>query len=92
MVLQSAPLCSDKAFLAKNELSHSRWPHSTIEPLFNADGSRFKLFAVKNMELYLTVSRPKSVGTLFTSRNETIFLLSKFICRLVLKSLPIPFL
>ena len=40
-----------EAFLAKNELSHSRWPHSYIDPLFNSDGSRSKLCPVNNMQL-----------------------------------------
>ena len=55
-----------RAFLDKNELSHSWWPHSIIDPLFNADGSRFRFCPVKNMELDLAISGPQSVGPLFT--------------------------
>ena len=40
-----------EAFLAINELSHSRWPHSYREPLFNSVGSRSKLCPVNNMQL-----------------------------------------
>ena len=58
-----------EAFLAKNELSHSGWPHSYIEPLFNPDGSRSKLCPVNNMHLYLNCSEPTSAGPLFTSRS-----------------------
>ena len=80
-----------EAFLAKNELSHSRWPHSYIEPLFNSDGSRSKLCPVNNMQLYLNCSEPTSVGPLFTSRSGTpltVFKLSRLICRIVLKADP----
>ena len=58
-----------EAFLAKYELSHSRWPHSYIEPLFNSDGSRSILCPVNNMHLYLYCSEPTSAGPLFTSRS-----------------------
>ena len=80
-----------EAFLAKNELSHSRWPHTYIEPLFNSDGSRSALCPVNNMQLYLNCSEPLSAGPLFTSRSGTpltVFMLSRLICRIVLKADP----
>ena len=80
-----------EAFLAKNELSHSRWPHSYIEPLFNSDGSRSKLCPVQNMQLYLNCSEPLSVGPLFTSCSGTpltVFMLSRLVCCIVLKGDP----
>ena len=40
-----------EALLAKNELSHSRCQYSTIEPLFNSDGSCSRLCPDKNLEL-----------------------------------------
>ena len=42
-----------QAFLAKNALSHSRWPHSNIEPLFNSVGSRSGLYPMNNIQLCL---------------------------------------
>ena len=57
-----------EAFLPKNELSHSRWPYSTIESLFNSDGSISRLCPVKNLQLYITISVPKSVA----NENEII--------------------
>ena len=80
-----------EAFLAKNELSHSRWPHSYIEPLFDSDGSRSRLCPVNSMQLYLNCCENTSVGPLFTSRSGsplTVFQLSRLICRLVLKADP----
>ena len=80
-----------EAFLAKNELSHSRWPHSYIDPLFNPDGSRSKLCPVNNVQLYLNCTEPTSAGPLFTSRSGTpltVFQLSRLICRIVLKADP----
>ena len=80
-----------EAFLAKNELSHSRWPHSVISPLFNDDGSRSRLCPVQNLQHYLNCSEPSSVGPLFTSRSGSplsIFMLSRLICRIVLKGDP----
>ena len=77
--------------MAKYELSHSRWPHSYIEPLFNSDGSRSKLCPVNTMQLYLNCCENTSVGPLFTSRSGsplTVFMLSRLICRLVLKADP----
>ena len=77
--------------MAKNELSHSRWAHFYIEPLFNSDGSRSKLCPVNNMQLYLNCCEQTSAGPLFTSRSGsplTVFMLSRLICRLVLKADP----
>ena len=43
------------------------------------------------MQLYLNISEPQSVGPLFTSRSGTpltVFMLSRLICRIVLKGDP----
>ena len=49
------------------------------------------LCPVNNIQLYLNCSEPLSVGPLFTSRSGTpltVFMLSRLICRIVLKAVP----
>ena len=77
-------------FLAKNELSHTRWPHTTVNPLVH-NNNRSKLCPVLNLTRYLHISNPKGVGPLFTDRSARpirLFQLSKRVCTLILKGDP----
>ena len=77
-------------FLAKNELSQVRWPHSTIQPLV-INNRTSKLCPVKNFLDYIKISSPRGEGPLFTSREGkplTIFALSRLVVKLILKGDP----
>ena len=77
-------------FLAKNELSHQRWPFTTIDPLV-INGTKSKLCPVENLANYLNIATPKGTGPLFTCKYGnlcSLFKLSKFVCSLILKGDP----
>ena len=80
-----------EAFLAKNELANKRWSHTTIRPLI-INGTRSKLCPVSNLLKYLQISQPRNRGPLFTNKNNlpiSLFTLSRYICRLILKGDPV---
>ena len=75
------------SFLAKNECPQKRWPHKTILPLHNPNGSRSNLCPVASLAEYLRRTSRIKTGSLLihpsTQKPLSKYQLSAYACKII---------